>query len=63
MFKPPRSSTGWPQAHTRSGARLSQEITERLDVYPRSRGRVLRHLGEDIERACETLPDFSGLNG
>ena len=34
------------------------EITERLEVYPRSRGRVLRHLGEDIERACETLPDL-----
>ncbi|MBL4537146.1 MAG: hypothetical protein JKP96_00625 [Oceanicaulis sp.] len=39
-----------------------REVTERLDVYPRSRGRVLRHLGEDIEQACETLPDFSGLN-
>lgn len=39
-----------------------REVTERLDVYPRSRGRVLRHLGDDIERACETLPDFSGLN-
>lgn len=35
-----------------------REVIEKLDVYPRSRGRVLRHLGEDIERACETLPDF-----
>ena len=35
-----------------------REVLEKLDVYPRSRGRVLRHLGEDIERACETLPNF-----
>lgn len=28
---------------------------ERLDVYPRSRGQVLRVLGEDVERAMEPL--------
>jgi len=28
-----------------------------LHVYPRSRGRVLRHIGEDIAEACELLRD------
>ncbi|RUX96068.1 hypothetical protein EN935_00530 [Mesorhizobium sp. M7D.F.Ca.US.004.03.1.1] len=26
-----------------------------LHVYPRSRGRVLRHIGEELEKACELL--------
>jgi hypothetical protein len=28
-----------------------------LHVYPRSRGRVLRHIGEALEEACELLVD------
>jgi len=31
-------------------------VTE-LHVYPRSRGRILRHIGEDLERAVELLVD------
>lgn len=29
--------------------------TQELHVYPHSRGRVLRHIGEDLENACELL--------
>ena len=32
-----------------------------LHVYPRSRGRVLRHVGKDIESAVELLVDHSAL--
>ena len=28
---------------------------DRLEVYPRSRGRVLREIGKDVEAACEGL--------
>lgn len=28
---------------------------DRLEVYPRSRGRVLREIGDDIERSCESI--------
>ena len=38
-----------------------QTRIERLDVYPRSRGKVLRYLGEDIARACETLLDVASV--
>ena len=31
--------------------------TEELHVYPRPRGRVLRHMGEDLEIVCELLVD------
>jgi hypothetical protein len=31
--------------------------TEELHTYPQSRGRVLRHIGEDLEKACELLVD------
>jgi hypothetical protein len=31
-----------------------------LHVYPRSRGRVLRHVGEALERACELLLEHHG---
>jgi hypothetical protein len=31
-------------------------VTE-LHVYPRSRGRVLRHIGQAVEEACELLID------
>lgn len=31
-------------------------VTE-LHVYPRSRGRILRHIGEDLERAVELVVD------
>ncbi|MGF6172816.1 hypothetical protein ABIE33_001090 [Ensifer sp. 4252] len=31
-----------------------------LHVYPRSRGKVLRHLGRDAELACELLVQHSG---
>ena len=33
-----------------------------LHVYPRSRGRVLRHIGEALERACEFLVEHRGSN-
>lgn len=32
-----------------------------LHLYPRSRGRVLRHIGEDIEKAVELLVDHCAL--
>lgn len=32
-----------------------------LHVYPRPRGRVLRHIGSDIEQAVELLADHSAL--
>ena len=32
--------------------------TEELHVYPRPRGRVLRHIGEDLEEAYELLVDY-----
>jgi hypothetical protein len=32
-----------------------------LHVYPKSRGRVLRHIGEDIEKAVELLADHAAL--
>ena len=35
-----------------SGARI-----EELHVYPRPRGRVLRHIGQDMQEACELLSD------
>lgn len=31
-----------------------------LHVYPRSRGRVLRHIGEALEQACELLVEHRG---
>lgn len=31
-----------------------------LHVYPRSRGRVLRHIGEALEEACELLVEHRG---
>lgn len=30
---------------------------EELHVYPRPRGRVLRHIGQDLQTACELLSD------
>lgn len=30
---------------------------DRMDWYPKSRGRVLRHIGEDLEKAVELLAD------
>lgn len=32
-------------------------VVEEMHVYPRSRGRVLRHIGEDLEQAVELLVD------
>ncbi|MDP2847374.1 MAG: hypothetical protein Q8O35_04195 [Humidesulfovibrio sp.] len=34
-----------------------QDVIQELHVYPRSRGRVLRHLGEELESAVELLVD------
>jgi len=31
--------------------------TEELHAYPRPRGRVLRYIGKDLEKACELLVD------
>ncbi|MDX1068975.1 hypothetical protein FB004_109185 [Sinorhizobium medicae] len=32
---------------------------KQLHVYPRSRGKVLRHMGRDVEQACELLVQHS----
>jgi len=32
--------------------------SEEMHVYPQSRGRVLRHIGEDLEKACELLGNY-----
>ncbi|WP_068500537.1 hypothetical protein [Magnetospirillum moscoviense] len=39
-----------------SGLR-SKTVVEEMHVYPRSRGRVLRHIGEALEQAVELLVD------
>lgn len=39
-----------------SGQR-TKTVVQEMHVYPRSRGRVLRHIGEDLERAVELLVD------
>lgn len=49
-----RLASGTHKRWERERADGSKHV-ERLDVYPRSRGRVLRVLGEDIERAMEPL--------
>ena len=35
-----------------------QSTGQELHVYPQSRGRVLRHVGEDLERAVESLEHY-----
>ena len=37
--------------------RMKIHVTE-MHVYPRSRGRILRHIGEDLENAVELLVDY-----
>lgn len=49
-----RLASGTHKRWERERADGSKHV-ERLDVYPRSRGRILRVLGEDIERAMEPL--------
>lgn len=49
-----RLASGTHKRWERERADGSKHV-ERLDVYPRSRGQVLRVLGEDIERAMEPL--------
>ena len=49
-----RLASGTHKRWERERADGSKHV-EKLDVYPRSRGRVLRFLGEDIERAMEPL--------
>jgi hypothetical protein len=39
-------------ARPNSNARVTE-----LHVYPNSRGRILRHIGKDLERACGGLTD------
>lgn len=43
--------------HKRWGEGLN---VKELHVYPRSRGRVLRHIGEALEQACELLVEHRG---
>ena len=42
--------------HGAAGTNSNTRVTE-LHVYPNSRGRILRHIGKDLERACEGLTD------
>ena len=49
-----RLASGTHKRWERERADGSKHV-EKLDVYPRSRGRVLRFLGEDIEQAMEPL--------
>ena len=39
-----------------SGQR-TKTVVQEMHVYPRSRGRVLRHIGEELEKAVELLVD------
>ncbi|MER9448291.1 hypothetical protein [Mesorhizobium sp. M0254] len=39
----------------------SESGATELHVYPRSRGRVLRHIGRDLELSCELLIQHSSL--
>ncbi len=50
-----RMASGTHKKWTRGAA-----VTE-LHVYPRSRGRVLRHIGEDLEKATELLVEHHDL--
>lgn len=34
---------------------IKQAVVDEMHVYPKSRGRVLRHIGEDLEKAAELL--------
>lgn len=45
----------WAQTVTSSNLGLLKKRMVELHVYPRSRGRVLRHIGEDLERCVELL--------
>ena len=36
---------------------IKQEVVQELHWYPPSRGRVLRHIGQDLEGAAEHLVD------
>lgn len=49
-----RMASGTHRRWERSGPSGSLEVTE-LHKYPASRGRVLRHLGEQLERIAETV--------
>ena len=43
-----------PTFSSANGARPKTRVVE-LHVYPRSRGRILRHIGKDLEGAVELL--------
>jgi hypothetical protein len=45
----------WEQPAYDDGAGRSRTRTVELHVYPRSRGRVLRHIGQDLEQTTELL--------
>ena len=36
---------------------MTKQVVEELHVYPKSRGRVLRHVGQDLERAAELIAE------
>ena len=51
-----RMASGTRKVWEQPGQDASKRVT-RLEVYPRSRGQVLRHIGNDLEMACEPLLD------
>ncbi|MEO1140257.1 MAG: hypothetical protein AAFW87_12455 [Pseudomonadota bacterium] len=50
-----RMASGSHKKWTRDRLDGSGSWTEEMHVYPHSRGRVLRHIGEDLEDACTLL--------
>ena len=51
------SGTHKQWGHQSSAGHESNARVVELHVYPHNRGRILRHIGEDLERACEGLTD------
>lgn len=52
-----RMASGSHRKWTQSRLDGTGTWTQELHVYPQSRGRVLRHIGEDLEKACALLTE------
>ena len=52
-----RMASGSHRKWTQSRLDGSGTWTQELHVYPHSRGKVLRHIGEDLEKACALLTE------
>ncbi|MCB1811290.1 MAG: hypothetical protein KDK04_06150 [Candidatus Competibacteraceae bacterium] len=49
----------WTTHYTRNNdPTRTMEYAQELHVYPRPRGRVLRHIGKDLEEACELIVEY-----